>query len=83
MTHWLSIAIVSTPLMVGGCLMMLVSGFLATNRRCFWWGVPLLAATTAYIFDQSIIVKLSWVISEKREAFWNVVRCGLSPVGAD
>jgi hypothetical protein len=28
-------------------------------------------------------VKLSWVISDTWEAFWYVVRCGLSPVGAN
>jgi hypothetical protein len=54
-----------------------------TIRRCFWWGAPLLAATTAYVFDQSTIMKPSWVISKMWEAFWNKVRYGLSPVSAN
>jgi hypothetical protein len=29
------------------------------------------------------MVKLSWVISDKREAFWSDVRCSLSPVGTN
>jgi hypothetical protein len=75
-------AVVSTPLMVAGWLVMLLSGFFATIW-CFWCGVPLLAATTAYVFDRSTIVKPSWVISDTWEAFWYVVRRGLSPVGAN
>jgi hypothetical protein len=45
--------------------------------------VPLLATTTAYVFDRSTIVKPSWVISNTWEAFWYDVRHGLSPVGAN
>jgi hypothetical protein len=37
----------------------------------------------AYVFDQSTIVKPSWVISNTWEAFWYVMRCGLSPVGTN
>jgi hypothetical protein len=62
MTRWLSIVVVSTPLMVAGWLVMLFSGFFVTIW-CFWCGVPLLATTTVYVFDWSTIVKLSWVIS--------------------
>jgi hypothetical protein len=36
----------------------------------------------AYVFDRSTIVKLSWVISVAWEAFWNCMRCVLSPGGA-
>jgi hypothetical protein len=61
---------------------MLLSGFFATIW-CFWCGAPLLATTVAYVFDQSTIVKLSWVISDIWEAFWYDVRRGLSPVGAN
>jgi hypothetical protein len=61
---------------------MLLSGFFATIW-CFWCGVPLLATTAAYVFDRSTIVKLSWVISDMWEAFWYVMRRGLSPVGAN
>jgi hypothetical protein len=61
---------------------MLLSSFFATIW-CFWRGVPLLATTAAYIFDQSSIVKLFWVISNTWEAFWYDVRCGLSPVGTN
>jgi hypothetical protein len=39
--------------------------------------------TTVYVFDQSTIVKLSWVISNTWEAFWYDMRHGLSPVGAN
>jgi hypothetical protein len=45
--------------------------------------VPLLATTVAYVFDRSTIVKPSWVISNTWEAFWYVVRRGLSPVGTN
>jgi hypothetical protein len=45
--------------------------------------VPLLATTAAYVFDRSTIVKPSWVISDTWEAFWYVVRRGLSPVGTN
>ena len=45
--------------------------------------MPLLVTTMAYVFDQSTIVKPSWVISDTWEAFWYVVRCGLSPIGAN
>jgi hypothetical protein len=45
--------------------------------------VPLLAATAAYVFDRSTIVKPSWVISDTWEAFWYVVRRNLSPIGAN
>jgi hypothetical protein len=61
---------------------MLLSGFFATIW-CFWCGVPLLATTAAYVFDWSTIVKPSWVISDTWEAFWYVVRRGLSPVGVN
>ena len=37
----------------------------------------------AYVFDQSTIVKPSWVISDTWEAFWYDMRRGLSPVGAN
>ena len=40
------------------------------------------AATAAYVFDRSTIVKPSWVISAAWEAFWNCVRRVLSPDGA-
>ena len=43
----------------------------------------MLATTVAYVFDWSTIVKPSWVISNMWEAFWYVVRRGLSPVGAN
>jgi hypothetical protein len=82
MTRWLSMAVVSTPLMVAGWLAMLLSGFFATIW-CFWCGMPLLATTAAYVFDQSTIVKPSWVISDTWEAFWYDVRRGLSPVGTN
>jgi hypothetical protein len=36
-----------------------------------------------YVFDQSTIVKPSWVISDIWEAFWYVVRCGLFSVGTN
>jgi hypothetical protein len=68
--------------MVAGWLVMLLSGFFMTTW-CFWCGVPLLATTAAYVFDRSTIVKLFWVISDTWEAFWYVVRRGLSPVGAN
>jgi hypothetical protein len=61
---------------------MLLSGFFATIW-CFWCGVPLLATTVAYVFDQSTIVKPSWVISDTWEAFWYDMRRDLSPVGAN
>jgi hypothetical protein len=61
---------------------MLLSGFFATIW-CFWYGVPLLATTAAYVFDRFTIVKLSWVISDTWEAFWYDVRRDLSPVGAN
>jgi hypothetical protein len=37
----------------------------------------------AYVFDQSTIVKPSWVISNTWEAFWYDVRHDLSPVGTN
>ena len=42
----------------------------------------MLAATAAYVFDQSTSVKPSWVISAMWEAFWICVRRALPPVGA-
>jgi hypothetical protein len=75
-------AVVSTPLMVAGWLVILLSDFFVTIW-CFWCGVPLLATTAVYVFDRSTIVKPSWVISDMWEAFWYDVRRDLSPVGAN
>ena len=42
----------------------------------------MLAATAAYVFDQSTSVKPSWVVSAIWEAFWICMGRPLPPVGA-
>ena len=78
MTLWLSIAVVSVPLIVASWLVTLsfispvtnwTVGFLAVLLASSGGGALFLATAYAYVFDQSTIVKPSWVISATWEAF--------------
>ena len=72
MTLWLSIAVVSVPLIVASRLVTLsfvspvtdrTIGFLAVLLASSRGGALFLATACVYVFDQSTIVKPSWVIS--------------------
>ena len=92
MTLWLSIAVVSVPLIVASRSVTLsfvspvtdwTVGFLAVLLASSGGGALFLATACAYVFDRSTIVKPSWVISATWEAFWKFVRRGLPSDGAN